>query len=71
MSWAGCYDLTLTCDSDAHRHEPQEMHSRTFTDEHGSKCRARARKAGWTWWPDGRALCPMHKDERVTTWRPR
>jgi len=70
MSWAGCYDLTLTCDSDEHRTKG-ETYSRTFNDEHGSKCRARARKAGWTFWDDGRALCREHKDEKVTTWRPR
>lgn len=65
MGWSGSYNLTLICDSEEHTCTEQ------FIDEHGTKCRARARKAGWLFWPDGRALCSKHHDEKVLTWRPR
>ena len=57
MGWAGCYDLTLTCDSGDHGLACEQ----TYTDENGAACRREARKDGWTFDRYGfRAFCPRH-----------
>ena len=57
---AGCYDLHLYCDGvDCARGKFHEQQQGEFTgDETGSRARARARRAGWKLFRDGRCLCP-------------
>lgn len=60
MGWAGCYDLTLTCDHSDHV-LPQTIQ---FNYEHGASCRRAARAAGWRLKPDGSCLCPKHSGRK-------
>lgn len=58
----GCYTLDLYCDNakqwpDDLGHDYGEF-PWSYTGELGSKCRAKARKAGWKLLPDGGAICP-------------
>jgi hypothetical protein len=48
MGCPGCYSLDCYCDNpgDDPRHEWDEF-PHQWTDEFGSRCRAKARKAGW------------------------
>jgi hypothetical protein len=57
MSWAGCYSLDLYCDRKSDAHQYSEF-PHQYTDEHGSACRAMARRDGWVINKDGAAVCP-------------
>ena len=62
---AGCYTLELYCENykagvnfpDEHGHKWDEF-PWTYSHELGSRCRAKARKAGWKLLLDGTAFCP-------------
>lgn len=76
--WAGCYSLDLYCDHaqgseyreeagklvDAAGHEYGEF-PHSYTGEHGSECRSRARQAGWIIRLDGSAVCPKCSGKAV------
>lgn len=66
--WVGAYGLDLYCDNvredqnwdalvDDHGHVYNEF-PHQYTDELGSVCRAKARRAGWIIKKDGTAICP-------------
>lgn len=61
---AGCYSLDLYCDNYDPRVEGCNGHAydefpHQYTDELGSKCRARARADGWLVnYKTGKAICP-------------
>lgn len=66
MSWNGCYTLDLYCDrvgenlpgdSTDGRHTWNEF-PHEYVDEHGSACRAKARRDGWIIKNNGTAICP-------------
>ena len=60
---AGCYDLALYCDGPG-PHEYDEF-PKHYTDELGSVCRRRARKAGWIIGKE-RDLCPKCSGKKRT-----
>lgn len=57
---AGCYTLDLYCDTPdcPTNYKHGAYNPVEFTDELGSVCRRRARKAGWKLGSDGSCLCP-------------
>lgn len=62
--WAGMYGLDLYCDNeDAPDHVYDEF-PHQYTDELGSVCRAKARRAGWVIRKDGTAICPKCSGKR-------
>jgi hypothetical protein len=62
MGWVGCYDLHLYCDNyEAHSESDYTEYGKfpvQFQDEYGSRCRSRAKKAGWLFKLDGSVICP-------------
>jgi len=64
---AGCYDLHVYCDGIGCTHDRNGYGYRAdaeFTgDETGARARARARKAKWRLFPDGRCLCPKCRED--------
>jgi len=53
----GCYTLDLYCDQKNDKHVHGEF-PHTFTAEHGSNCRSRAKRKGWILTHAGNAICP-------------
>jgi hypothetical protein len=71
MTWAGCYALDLYCEN-AKGHVPDGVHTwdefpHQYTDEFGSACRAKARKAGWIIRMDGTCICPKCSGKSPTS----
>jgi len=68
--WVGCYTLDLYCDLESEHHEFKEF-PHQYTDELGSRCRARARKDGWqlSRYGNGLTVCPKCKRAEAATLR--
>jgi DNA-directed RNA polymerase subunit RPC12/RpoP len=65
----GCYSLDLYCDKPNDAHEYKEF-PHEFNEEHGSTCRAEARKKGWVLnVKDGTAICPKCSGKRLARLR--
>jgi hypothetical protein len=67
--WFGTYCLDLYCDNSGPARDGATMENydgihafqefpKQYTGEHGSACRAQARKDGWIIRGDGSAICP-------------
>lgn len=66
---AGCYTLHLYCDNATPGdgvHEFREF-PHEYSDEMGTVCRAKARKAGWVIKKDGTCLCPKCSGKKPGT----
>jgi hypothetical protein len=60
----GGYTLDLYCDGINENHEYKEF-PHQFIDEHGSKCRKAAHRAGWKFLRSGETLCPKCSGKKL------